>query len=50
MALAMGLDAPILNPLDENMIKTIHAFKVLSAEDFQAQDYIKLYSSNNFSR
>lgn len=43
MALAMGLDAAILNPLDRNIIETLHAFKVLSGSERDIKEYIKLY-------
>ncbi|WP_053957342.1 homocysteine S-methyltransferase family protein [Inediibacterium massiliense] len=45
MGLTQGLDAPILNPLDQGMINTIHAFKVLSNQDKEAKKYIQEYES-----
>lgn len=43
MALAQGLDAPIMNPGDTGMAETIAAFRVLSAKDTDSTDYIKKY-------
>lgn len=45
MALAAGLDAPILNPMEEDMISTIKAFNVLSNADKDSKAYIKAYSA-----
>ena len=43
MALANGLNMPIINPLDTEMMGTVHAFCVLSGQDDGAQDYIARY-------
>ena len=43
MALRNGLTMPILNPLDEDMMGTVRAFRVLSAQDAGAEDYICTY-------
>lgn len=43
MALCYGLDAPILNPLSEDMIKTIKAFRVLSNVDKEGKDFIETF-------
>lgn len=43
MALAKGLSMPIINPLDSEMMGTVHAFRVLSGEDEGAKDYISIY-------
>lgn len=44
MALMQGLDAPIMNPNDRNMIETIMAYRVLVGLDKDSEDYIKAYS------
>lgn len=41
--LGVGLDAPILNPLDKEMMDTISAFNVLWNNDKQSKNYIKRY-------
>lgn len=43
MALQAGLDLPIINPKDEEMIDTINAFKVLANEDMSAVKYVERY-------
>lgn len=43
MALAYGLDMPILNPGDMEMMDTVMAFKVLSNHDKRAEAYIGRY-------
>lgn len=45
MALAQGLDAPIMNPGDEGMAETVAAFRVLSGKDADAADYIERYAN-----
>jgi 5-methyltetrahydrofolate--homocysteine methyltransferase len=40
MALASGLDAPIVNPKDEDILETIFAYKVLANEDKESKIYI----------
>lgn len=42
-ALAARLDAPILDPLDEDMAETVRAFGVLWGHDQDAADYIAAY-------
>ena len=44
-ALTAGLDAPILNPLSQDMMATIHAFNVLWNKDIASKKYINVYSS-----
>lgn len=44
LALAQGLDAPIMNPGDESMAETIAAFRVLSGKDTGAAGYIEKHS------
>ncbi|MGH4050113.1 MAG: homocysteine S-methyltransferase family protein [Clostridium sp.] len=44
-ALTVGLDAPILNPLSEDMMTTINAFNVLWNNDIASTKYINIYSS-----
>ncbi|HBM80530.1 MAG TPA: homocysteine methyltransferase [Clostridiaceae bacterium] len=41
MALAMGLDSAIVNPMDEGIMDTVKAFKVIANQDKNAADYIK---------
>jgi len=41
MALTAGLDAPILNPMAEAMVKTVKAYNVLWNIDREARDYIR---------
>ncbi|KAJ51054.1 5-methyltetrahydrofolate--homocysteine methyltransferase [Clostridium tetanomorphum] len=43
MALEAGLDLPIINPLDVNIMDTIQAFNVLSNKDYDSKEYIKTY-------
>lgn len=43
MALEAGLDAPILNPLDDGVIETVDAFKLLSKQDTEMKNYIGKY-------
>lgn len=45
MALASGLDAPILNPLDSAMKDTLSAAAVLCGHDASGRDYSMQYSS-----
>ncbi|NLZ53741.1 MAG: dihydropteroate synthase [Thermoanaerobacteraceae bacterium] len=49
MTLAAGLDAPILDPLDKEMIATINAFNVLWGNDDYAKNYIATYGSTRKS-
>jgi len=44
-ALTAGLDAPILNPMSQAMMATIHAFNVLWNRDIASKKYIKTYST-----
>ncbi len=44
-ALTAGLDAPILNPLSNDMTSTINAFNVLWNTDKNSKKYINIYSS-----
>ncbi|WP_253199386.1 homocysteine S-methyltransferase family protein [Clostridium tagluense] len=44
-ALTAGLDAPILNPLSNDMMSTINAFNVLWNTDKNSKKYINVYSS-----
>lgn len=43
-ALGAGLDMPIINPLDLEMVKTVDAFNVLAGHDKNADYYISTYS------
>lgn len=44
-ALAVGLDLPIINPVNETIMDTIKAFKVLWSEDKGGEDYISIYGN-----
>jgi 5-methyltetrahydrofolate--homocysteine methyltransferase len=44
MALAAGLDAPIINPMDGEMRDTINAFNVLWNHDQDSREFISTYS------
>ncbi|MBO8138530.1 MAG: homocysteine S-methyltransferase family protein, partial [Desulfotomaculum sp.] len=44
MALAAGLDAPILNPHDTEMVETVRAGQVLNYRDIDAKQYISAFS------
>lgn len=46
MAMACGLNAPILNPLDRQMLDAVRAFRVLSAEDANAEEYIRYFAEH----
>ncbi|WP_179631968.1 homocysteine S-methyltransferase family protein [Clostridium peptidivorans] len=45
MTLSAGLDAPILNPGNKEVMDVIKAFKVLSNIDKEAKEYINTYSN-----
>ncbi|HWQ29758.1 MAG TPA: homocysteine S-methyltransferase family protein [Negativicutes bacterium] len=45
MALNAGLDAPILNPMAEEMVRTLKAYNVLWNIDRESRDYIKSFSA-----
>jgi 5-methyltetrahydrofolate--homocysteine methyltransferase len=45
MALAAGLDAPIMNPMDEDMMATVKAFNVLWDYDQDSREFIASYSA-----
>lgn len=40
-----GLTLPIINPLDEEIMDTIRAYKVLSMEDIESKEYVNHYSN-----
>lgn len=44
MAMTAGLTLPIINPLDKDMMDSIKAFKVLSGEDKDSNDYVADFS------
>ena len=44
MCFTSGLDAPILNTLDEDIINTIKAYRVLVNEDRESKEYIDYFS------
>jgi len=44
MALECGLDLPIINPNDEDMMATVYAFNVLKNKDENAAKYIERYA------
>lgn len=43
VALSRGLDMPIIDPLDQQMIGAIKAYRVLSGVDENSSDYIETY-------
>ncbi len=43
-ACTAGLDLPIINPLDKELMDAIKAFKVLSGDDINAKGYIELFA------
>lgn len=45
MTLAAGLDAPILNPHDGEMVDTVRAAQVLTYRDIDSKGYISSYSN-----
>lgn len=45
MALGAGLDAPILNPLDEEILNTFMAYRVLANEDKGSINYINKFKN-----
>ena len=45
MSLQSGLDLPILNPNNKEMINIINAFKVLNNQDKGATNYIEIYTN-----
>lgn len=47
MALAYGLDLPIINPNKEEMVKAFRAYKVLSGIDKNSERYIEAYNQSN---
>nr|WP_204618231.1 homocysteine S-methyltransferase family protein [Desulforadius tongensis] len=49
MALAAGLDAPIINPHDTEMMDTIKASQVLTARDVDSKSYVAAFSSQSNS-
>lgn len=44
MALANGLDAPIMNPGDKGMMEAVATYRVLMGTDKDAKDYIEAYA------
>ena len=46
LALANGLDAPIMNPGDAGMAETVAAFRVLTSKDPDASDFIEKYADS----
>lgn len=44
-ALGAGLDAPILNPMEEDMISTVRAFNLLWNHDKDSKAYISAYAN-----
>lgn len=49
LAMEAGLDLPIINPLDTELMGTIDAFHVLFYKDVDSQDYIKNQSKETAS-
>ncbi|WP_027631359.1 homocysteine S-methyltransferase family protein [Clostridium hydrogeniformans] len=50
MALTRGLDLPIINPKDEEMLNIINAFKLLNNEDKGGEGFINKYSNVEVSK
>lgn len=50
MALENGLTLPIINPNDEDMMASIHAFNVLKNRDAAAEEFISRYSDKEAAR
>lgn len=46
MALYAGLDLPIINPLDKELMSTVDAYEVLSYKDPDSEDYIAAHASD----
>lgn len=44
LALAAGLDAPIMNPSEQSMVDAINSFRVLMGIDMQSSQYVKYYA------
>lgn len=44
-AFGAGLDAAIINPMSEEVMKAVHAFRVLNNQDKDAGEYISRYSA-----
>lgn len=44
-AFGAGLDAAIINPMSEEVMKAVHAFRVLNSQDKDAGEYISRYSA-----
>jgi len=47
LAMAKGLDTPILNPLDQQMMDTILAFRVFNSNDQNALEYVAKHQESN---
>lgn len=50
LALENGLTLPIINPNDEDMMVSIHAFNVLKNRDVAAEEFIRRYSDKETAR
>lgn len=49
MAMTEGLDAPIINPNNQEVMDTISAYRLLANEDKDANDYINIHSGQKES-
>lgn len=49
MAMECGLDLPIINPNDEDMMASIYAFNVLKNKDENALNFIERYAETSFA-
>ena len=49
MAMASGLDLPIINPSSEDMMASIYAFRVLTNEDVNSADFIARYADTEIA-
>src|SRR5665647_1922507 len=46
MALFAGLDLPIMNPLDKDLMAAVDAYEVLSSKDIDSARYIKRHAAD----
>lgn len=49
MALSAGLDLPIMNPLDRDLMATVDAYEVLSYKDIDSARYIRRHAADQMS-
>jgi 5-methyltetrahydrofolate--homocysteine methyltransferase len=49
-AMGAGLDAPILNPMSDEMMRAVDTYRVINCQDLGSARYIKRYSENTESK